>query len=136
MCGCEPGELHIELSFILRESAFENACSDRTRNLAAVPRGSLHHHCDDILRMVKWRETGKPRHVFLVPTVGGLRRASFASHHNVFQTRPATRSSVFVDNFPEPFADKIDVRLRKFAAKIGPNARTEIDRLASFVDDG
>src|SRR5439155_23770400 len=105
MSGCEPSDLHIVLSFILRERAFENACSDRARDLAAVPRSALHHHCDDILRMVIWRETHKPRHVFLVATIGGLRGASFPSHHNVLQTRSATRSSVFVDNFPEPFAD-------------------------------
>src|ERR1700736_2061745 len=107
MCGCEPGDLHVEVTIIHRQSSFENACSDRARDLAAVPRGTLHHHCDNILRMVKWRETHKPRHVFLVATVGGLRSASFPSHHNVFQPRSATRPSVLVDNFPEPFADKI-----------------------------
>src|SRR5438105_2738259 len=84
MCGCEPRDLHIELSFILRENAFENARSDRARHFAAVPRRPLHHHCDDILRMLKWRETHKPRHVFLVTTLGGLRSTSFAGHHNIF----------------------------------------------------
>jgi hypothetical protein len=108
MCGCEPGDMHIELSFILSERAFQNACSDRARDLAAVTRGALHHHCDNILRMVKWREARKPRHVFLVATVGGLRSAGFPSHHNVFQTRSATRSSVFVNNLPKAFAHKIN----------------------------
>jgi hypothetical protein len=108
MCGCEPGDLHIELALILRERAFENACSDRARDLAAVPRGALHHHCDDILRMIKWRETRKPRHVFFVATVGGLRSAGFSSHHNVFQTRSATGSSIFVNNFPKAFAHKVN----------------------------
>src|ERR1700719_1303241 len=101
MCGCEPGDLHIELSFILRQSAFENACSDRARDLAAVPRGALHHHCDDILRMVKWRETRKPRHVFLVATVGRLRSASF----------------------PEALADNIEILRRNFPPQIGADAR-------------
>src|SRR6266702_6106573 len=104
MRRCKPGDLHIKLSFILRERAFENACSDRARNLSAVPRGALHHHYDDVLRMVKWRETRKPRHVFLVATVGGLRSAGFPSHHNLFQTRSATGSSIFVNNFPKAFA--------------------------------
>jgi hypothetical protein len=108
VCGCEPGDLHIELSFILRERAFENARSDRAGNLAAVPRGALHHHYDDILRMIKWRETRKPRHVFFVATLGGLRSAGFPSHHNVFQTRSATGSSIFVNNFPKAFAHKVN----------------------------
>src|SRR6266568_3198914 len=109
MCGCEPGDLHIELAFILRERAFENACSDRARDLAAVPRGALHHHCDDVLRMVKWRETSKPRHVFLVATVGGLRGAGLPRHHPIFQTRSATGSSVFINHLPKAFADQLDL---------------------------
>jgi hypothetical protein len=108
MRGCEPGNLHIELSFILRERAFENACSDRAGDLAAVARRALHHHCDDILRMIKWRETHKPRHVFLVATVRGLRSTGFSSHHNVFQTRSATGPSIFVNNFPKAFAHKVN----------------------------
>src|SRR5919201_1321534 len=108
MRGCEPGDLHIELAFILREHAFENPCGDRARDLPAVPRGALHHHCDDVLRMVKWRETRKPRHVFLVATFGGLSSAGFASHHDVFQTRSATSSSIFVNNFPQTLANDIN----------------------------
>ena len=108
MCGCEPGDPHIELSFILRERAFENACSDRARDLAAVPGGALHHHCDDILRMIKWRETRKPRHVLFVATLGGLRSAGFSSDHNVFQTRSATGSSIFVNNLPKALAHKVN----------------------------
>jgi hypothetical protein len=105
MCGCEPGDLHIELAFILRERAFENACSDRARDLAAVPRGALHHHCDDVLRIIKWRETSKPRNVFLVATVGGLRGPGLPRHHPIFQTRSATGSSIFINHLPKTFAD-------------------------------
>src|SRR5436190_19556573 len=108
MCGCEPGDLHIKLAFILRERAFENACSDRARDLAAVPRGSLHHHYDDILGMIKRRETSKPRNVFLVATVVGLRSARLPRHYPIFQTRSATGSSIFVNHFPKAFAHKID----------------------------
>jgi hypothetical protein len=108
MCGCEPGDLHIELSLILAERAFEDARGDRARDLAAVPGGALHHHCDDILRMIKWRETRKPRHVLLVATVGGLSSAGFPSDLNAFQTRSAAGSSVFVNNFPKPFAHKVN----------------------------
>ena len=108
VCGCEPGDLHIEVPFILRERAFENACSDRARDLAAVPRGALHHHSDDILRMIKWRETHKPRHVFFVATLGGLGSSGFSSHHYVFQTRSATGSAIFVNNFPKAFAHKVN----------------------------
>src|SRR5207244_10555159 len=104
MCGCEPGYPHIELSFILRERAFQNACSDRARDLSAVPGGALHHHYDNILRMVKWRETGKPRHVFLVSAVGGLRGPGLPRHHPILQARSATGAAVFTNNFPEPFA--------------------------------
>src|SRR5467141_1378396 len=101
MCGCEPGDLHIELSFILRERAFENACSDRARDLAAVPRGALNHHCDDILRMVKWRETRKPRDVFLLTTISGLRSARLPRYYPIFQTRSAAGAAVFIDNLPK-----------------------------------
>src|SRR5881396_289628 len=103
MCGCAPRDLHIELSLILAERAFEDARSDRARDLAAVPGGALHHHCDDILRMIKWRETRKPRHVLLVATVGGLRSAGFPRYHPIFQTRAAAGSSIFVNNFPKAF---------------------------------
>src|SRR5436190_2360441 len=109
MCGCEPGDLHIELSFILRERAFENACSDRSCDLAAVARRTLHHHCDDILRMVKRRETRKPRHVLLVATVGGLGSAGFPRYHPIFQTRAAAGSSIFVNNFPKTFTHKLNL---------------------------
>src|SRR5580700_8915607 len=108
MCRCEPGDLHIELSVILRERAFENACSDRSRDLSAVARRALHHHCDDILRMVKWREARKPRHVFLVATVGGLRSAGFPRYHPIFQTRAAAGSSIFVNDFPKAFTHKLN----------------------------
>src|SRR5437899_2684888 len=108
MCGCEPGDLHIELAFILRERAFENACSDRARDLAAVPRGALHHHYDDVLRMVKWRETRKPRNVFLVAALGGLRSAGFSRDHPILQMCPAAGSTAFVDNLPKTFADQLD----------------------------
>src|SRR5438132_564760 len=100
--------LHLGLSFILIERAFENACSDRARDLAAVPRGALHHHCDDILWMVIRRETCKPRDIFLVATVGGLRSAGFPSYHPIFQARAAAGSSIFVNNFPEAFTHKLN----------------------------
>jgi hypothetical protein len=84
VCRCEPGDLHIELAFILRERAFENAGSDGARDRTAVPRGALDHHCDDILRMVKWRETREPRHVFLMSALGSLCGAGFARYHPIF----------------------------------------------------
>ena len=114
MCRCEPGDLHIELAFILRERAFENACSDRARDLAAVPRGALHHHCDDIFRMVKWRETRKPRHVFLMSALGSLRGAGFSRHDPIFQTRSAASSAVFINHLPKSFAHELDLVRRDF----------------------
>jgi len=105
MRRCKPGDLHIKLSFILRERAFENACSDRARNLSAVPRGALHHHYDDVLRTVKWCETRKPRNVFLVAALGRLRSARFSRDHPILQMCSATVSTAFVDNLPKTFAD-------------------------------
>src|SRR5437660_10819225 len=129
-----PCDLHIEVSFILRESAFKNPCSDWARDLAAVPRGALYHHSHDIFRIIEWRETSKPGHVLFVATFRGLRSASFPSHHNVFQPRPTTRSSVLVDNFPEPFADKVDILRRNFSPQIEADSRRLCpDRLAMFV---
>ena len=114
MCGGEPGNLHIELAFILRERAFENARSDRARDLAAVPRGALHHHYDDVFRMVKWRETSKPRNVFLVAPVSRLRGAGFPRDHPIFQTRSATGAAVFINNLPKAFANELDLIRRDF----------------------
>ncbi len=108
MRRCKPGDLHIKLSFILRERAFENACSDRARNLSAVPRGALHHHYDDVLRTVKWCETRKPRNVFLVAALGRLRSAGFSRDHPILQMCSATGSTAFVDNLPKTFADQLD----------------------------
>jgi hypothetical protein len=116
MRGRKPGDLHIELSFILRERPLDNACSDWACDLAAVARSTLHHDCDDILRMVIWRETNKPRHVFLVATLGSLRSAGFPSHREVLQTRSTTGSSIFVNNFPKAFANKLDLIRRNFLA--------------------
>jgi hypothetical protein len=108
MGGCKPSHLHIEFAFILRERAFQNACSDRARDLPTMPGGALDHHYDNILRMIKWRETSKPRHVFLVTAVGGLRGSGLPCHHPIFQTRPATGATVFVNNFPKPFAHSVN----------------------------
>src|SRR5262249_29605865 len=109
MGGCKPGHMHIELAFILRERAFENTRGDRARDLAAVPRCALDHHRDDVLRMVIWRETSKPRNIFLVPTLGGLCGAGLPRHHPLFQARSATGASVFVTHFPKTLADQLDL---------------------------
>src|ERR1700752_926582 len=114
MCGCEPSDLHIELAIILRERAFQNACSDRARDLAAVPRGALHHHYDDIFRMVKWRETRKPGNVFLVAAVTRLRGAGFSRNDPIFQTRSAACAALLINNLPKAFANKVDLIRRYF----------------------
>src|SRR4029077_14799666 len=87
MRGLEPGHRHIEFAFILCERAFQDSVRDRARDFAAVPRGALNHNCDDILRMVKWRETRKPRDVFLLTTISGLRSARLSRYYPIFQTR-------------------------------------------------
>jgi hypothetical protein len=104
----EPGHLHVEFALIQRERALQDSVGDWASDFAAVPRGALHHHCDHKLRVVKWRETRKPRHVFLLSTLGGLRSASLPRHHPIFQTRSATSAAVFVNNFPKAFAHKVD----------------------------
>src|SRR5438874_6265983 len=119
-----PRNLHVEFSIILRDNAFENACSDWARDFAAVPRGALDHHSDDILRMVIRRETYKPRHVFFVPTLRGLRGASLSSDYHIFQTRSAARSAVFIDDFPQTFSHQFNLVGRNFAAQIGPHPRS------------
>src|ERR1051326_9293630 len=106
MGGGEPGHLHIEFAFIQRECAFQNACSDGARDLPAMPRGTLDHLYYNILRMVEWRETSKPRHVFLVTAVRGLRGPGLPRHHPIFQPRPATGATVFVNTFPNSFAHR------------------------------
>src|SRR5262249_39763007 len=95
-------------AIILRERAFQNACSDRARDLPAVPGGALDHHYDNILRMVKGRKTSKPRHVFLVTAVRGLRGPGLPRHHPILQTRPPTGSTVLVNDFPKPFAHSVN----------------------------
>ena len=135
VCRRRPRYLHVKVSFILRQSAFENARCDRARDLAAMARSTLHHHCDHIFRMIEWRETHKPGNVFLVATLGGLRSASFPSHHHIFQTRSATGASIFVNNFPKAFADKLDILRRYFPPQIGSDSRRETHWLALFIKD-
>ena len=100
MRRCQPGNLHIEIPFILRERALKNARGNRTRDFAAVSRSTLDHDRDHIFRVIKWSETGKPGDVFLVASVGRLGRSGFSGDDHIFQTCPAARSSIFVDNFP------------------------------------
>jgi hypothetical protein len=109
MRGLEPGHRHIEFAFIQCERAFQDSVRDRARDFAAVPRGALNHHCDDILRMVKWRETRKPRDVFLLTTISGLRSARLSRYYPIFQTRSAAGAAVFIDNLPKAFANQLDV---------------------------
>src|SRR5689334_21292151 len=100
MRGCQPGNLHIEVPFVLRERALENAGCDRTCDFAAMSGSALNHHCHDILRMIKWGEARKPGDVFLLPSIGRLGRSSLPSDDNVFQTCSAPGPSIFVNNFP------------------------------------
>src|SRR4030095_13066904 len=103
MRGLEPGYRHVEFAFLQRERALQDSVRDRARDFAAMPRGALNHHCDDILRMVKWRETGKPRDVFLLTTISGLRSARLPCYYPIFQTRSAAGAAVFIDNLPKAF---------------------------------
>src|ERR1051326_4800650 len=114
MRGGEPGDLHIELAVILRERAFENPRSDRARDLAAVAGGALHHHYDDVFRMIKWREACKPCNVFLVPAVSRLCGAGFTCDHPIFQTRSASGTALFIDDLPKAFANELDLIRRDF----------------------
>src|SRR5207302_2613134 len=107
ICGREPGNLHVELAFVECERALQNSGGDWASDAAAML-ATLHHHCNDILRMLKWRETSKPCNSILVAAVGGLSSACFASNLGPFQTRPATSSSVFVNNLPKAFAHELD----------------------------
>src|SRR5947207_12304036 len=102
MRWCNPGDLHIKLSFVLRESALENAGCDRARDFAAVSRSALDHYCHDILWMVKWSETRKPGQVFFRPPFVPLPGPSFTSTHSVFQCCPAPGSPFLVTTFPQP----------------------------------
>src|SRR5262249_43521441 len=101
MRGCQPGDLHIEVPFIQRESALENAGGDRPRDFAAMSRSALDHDGHDILRLVKWGETCKPGYVFLVASIGRLRRSSFTGYYNIFQTCSAAGPPIFVNNLPQ-----------------------------------
>jgi len=114
MCGCEPGDLHIELAVILRKRAFENTCSDRARDLAAVPRGALHHHYDNVFRMVIRCETSKLCNVFLVAALSRLRGAGFSRDHPIFQTRSTAGAALLINNLPKAFANELDLIRRDF----------------------
>ena len=93
--------------------------------IAAVPGGALHHHCDDILRMVIWRETGEPCHVFLVAALAGLRRAGFSRDLHILQTRSATGSAIFINHLPKTPANQFDLISRNFLPQ-DPIARAEV----------
>src|SRR4029453_12347724 len=109
MGGVEPGYRNVEFALLQRERALQDSVRDRARDFAAVPRGALNHHCDDILRMVKWRETRKPRDVFLLTTISGLRSDRLPRYYPIFQTCSAAGAAVFIDNLPKAFANQLDV---------------------------
>lgn len=100
MRGCQPGDLHIKVPYILREDPLENAGCDRPRDFTSMARRTLDHDCHDILWMVKRGETCKPGYVFLPASVGRLRRSSFTGDDNVFQSCSAASPPIFVNNFP------------------------------------
>ena len=109
MRGCNPSDPHIELSFVLRESALENAGCDRARDFATMSRSALDHDRHDILRLVEWGETRKPGHIFLLASIGRLRRSSFTSDRNVFQTCSAAGPPIFVNNFPQTSSNEFHI---------------------------
>ena len=135
MRGCKPGDLHIEVPFILRESALQNASCDWPRDFAAMSRSALDHDRHDILRLVKRGETCKPGYVFLLASIGRLRRSGFTSDYNVFQTGSAAGPPVFINNFPQTLPNEFHILGGDLVAKLGPNARCEINGLALFIDN-
>src|ERR1043165_5806361 len=88
-----------------------------------MPRGALHHHCDDVLRMVIWSETSEPRHVFLLSTISGLRSACFPRYHPIFQTRSAACAAIFINDLPKALANQFDVLRGDFLAQVRSHPR-------------
>src|SRR5438034_11444296 len=118
----EPGDLHIELTFIQRERPFQNSRGNWASDAAAVLT-ALDHNRNNILGILERRETGKPRNGILVPAIGGLGSASLARNLHIFQTRSSTGSPVFINNFPKAFAHEFDFVRREFLAQVGSHLR-------------
>jgi hypothetical protein len=85
--------------------------------------------------MVKRGETCKPGYVFLLASIGRLRRSGFTSDYNVFQTGSAAGPPVFINNFPQTLPNEFHILGGDLVAKLGPNARCEINGLALFIDN-
>ena len=100
MGGSDPRHLHVEVAFIHLHDAFQNPCRNWRRNLTSMARGTLYHHRDNVLRIVVWGETHKPRDIFLLAAIGSLRGSGLASHLHIFESRTPTRAAVFVHDFP------------------------------------
>jgi len=100
-----------KLSFIFAASTRSRMrCSDRARPTSPPwPRGALHHHCDDILRMIKWRENTQNHATFFLRGHGSVAWPQcrfFSSHHKrPFKRALPTGSSIFVKQLSKgPFA--------------------------------
>jgi hypothetical protein len=64
--------------------------------------------------MVEWRKRCKPRHIFLVAALTGLRGPRLASDLNILQTCSATSPAVFINHLPKTLADHVDLIRRNF----------------------
>src|SRR5437763_9985291 len=133
MRGLQPGHLHVELAFFKRHCALQDSVGDRGRDTAAVPGGALHHYCDDILRMVIWRETGKPCHIFLVAALAGLRGAGFSSDLHILQTCSATGSAVVINHLPKTPANQFNLISRNFMPQIRSHAWRWHNRITLLI---
>ncbi len=131
-----PGDLHVKVAFVHRQSPFQNSSCNRTRNLAAMSGRALHHHDHHIFRIVVGRETSEPGDVFLVAMFGGLRSSGFAGNLNSFQAGAAAGAAIFVHDFPQTLSNDFHLGGRYFASEIRSDSRREIHWLPFVIADG
>src|SRR5207253_8287164 len=89
MRGRQPGDGHVELAFVQRQSALHNARGHRAGNAAPVF-AALHHCGDDIFGMIEWSKTSEPGDRVLVAVIGRLGGAGLSGDLPSFQPRCAT----------------------------------------------
>ena len=78
-----PCDCHVEIAFIHRQGAFQNAGRNWPGDTATMF-AALHHHGDDVLGIIERSEASKPRDRIFVAAICGLRGAGFTCHLHGF----------------------------------------------------
>jgi hypothetical protein len=104
----EPGHLHVEVTLIHSQRAFQNSRRDWPGDAATVL-ATLYHGHDYVFGIFEGGKTGKPGNRIFMASIRRLGRSGFSGNLHIFQTRSSARPAIFINNFPKAFAHEIDL---------------------------